>query len=68
MKDLVTRHDYPLGAVCVVLEVSRSGYYAWRDRPASERSRTDERLADSIRAAHEAEATPTARDASMPTS
>lgn len=36
------------------LEVSRSGYYAWRDRPPSPRAREDERLGVAIRAVHAA--------------
>lgn len=52
MKQLETRSEYPVTAMCRALEVSRSGYYAWRDRPPSPRSREDERLAVAIRAAH----------------
>jgi putative transposase len=40
--------------MCRVLEVSRSGYYAWRKRPASARAQADQRLLRSIRTAHEA--------------
>jgi putative transposase len=36
---------------CRVLRVSRSGYYAWRDRPPSPRLLADARLEDDIRAA-----------------
>ena len=54
MKQLLTRHNYPVGAVCAMLEVSRSGYYAWRDRPPSARVQGDERLGVAIRATHEA--------------
>jgi len=32
-----------------LFEVSRSGYYAWRSRPASERSRVEERLIEEIK-------------------
>jgi len=35
--------------MCRALAVSRSGYYAWRDRPASERSRANEQLVERIR-------------------
>ena len=39
--------------MCRVLKVSRSGYYAWRDRKPSKRSVQDEQLAELIRVAHE---------------
>jgi transposase InsO family protein len=35
--------------LCTTLEVSRSGYYAWKERPASERKQENERLAKEIR-------------------
>ncbi len=44
---------FPLDTACEVLEVSRSGYYAWRSRPASMRSRRREDLKAKIRAVHE---------------
>ncbi len=39
--------------MCRLLGVSRSGYYAWRQRPASARARQDEGLGRRIRAIHE---------------
>jgi putative transposase len=39
--------------MCRALRVSRAGYYAWRDRPESQRSKDDRRLAVLVRAAHE---------------
>ena len=50
MKDL--RLDYPLPHLCQVLNVSASGYYAWRDRPLSKWAREEARLEVEIRAAH----------------
>ena len=33
--------NFPVEMMCELLEVSRSGYYAWKDREPSERSRDD---------------------------
>ncbi len=43
---------YPVALMCRVLHVSRSGYYAWRKRPAAERRRQDQRLALEVAAIH----------------
>lgn len=43
------REDFAASAVCDVLEVSRSGFYAWRSREASRRDRRDEVLLPLIR-------------------
>jgi transposase InsO family protein len=45
--------SFPVGVACDVLAVSRSGYYAWRRRPASARSRRREELAAKITRVHE---------------
>jgi putative transposase len=45
--------DFPVEVACDVLDVSRSGYYAWRDRPASARARRREELARKVKAVHE---------------
>lgn len=41
-----------MATLCRVLKVSRSGYYAWRERPPSERSRADAALAEKIGRVH----------------
>jgi putative transposase len=46
--------DYPLTSLCAVLEVSRSGYYAWQGRPPSARAQADAALRWQIRQAHAA--------------
>jgi transposase InsO family protein len=46
--------DYPLEACCEVLGVSRSGYYAWRGRPAGARAGRRAELAEKVKAVHEA--------------
>ena len=46
--------NYPVPVLCRVLEVSRSGFYAWSRREPSERARQDERLRVEVRAAHAA--------------
>ncbi len=42
------QHEYPITRMCEVLEVSVSGYYAWRKRPVSPHQREDARLAAEI--------------------
>ncbi len=45
---------WPVSVLCEVLCVSRSGYYAWKGRPASARDQADGELVVEIRAAHKA--------------
>ncbi len=40
--------QYPITVLCKTLEVSESGYYAWRSREASHHSREDARLSAEI--------------------
>src|SRR5687768_9806274 len=47
------RGEFALVLMCRVLDVSRSGFYAWQKRPLSERGRTDQRLLVHIRASHQ---------------
>jgi putative transposase len=46
------RLHYPMPMLCRVLDVSRSGYYAWCGRPPSRRAQEEGRLEVEIRAAH----------------
>lgn len=43
---------FSIRAMCRVLEVSASGYYAWRQRMMSIRAREDEQLQQRIRTIH----------------
>ena len=43
---------YPIAVLCSVLSVSRSGFYAWQQRPESPRAKADAALVLNIRAAH----------------
>ncbi len=43
-------HSIPM--LCRLLGVSRSGYYAWRKRPPSERARYDAVLSEKIETIH----------------
>ena len=44
---------YPVEVSCAVLEVSRSGYYAWLEPPTSPRQRRHEALAAKIAVVHQ---------------
>ena len=44
--------DYPIGLLCQVLGVSRSGFYAWSTRAPSDRQLTDAWLTEQIREIH----------------
>jgi putative transposase len=46
------RANYPVALLCRMLGVSKSGYYAWRSRPPSERRRQDALLTEKIREIH----------------
>ena len=46
--------DFSVDAMCRVLGVSTSGFYAWRERPASARCQANQDLTQRIRAFHEA--------------
>ena len=44
--------QYPVMLQCHVLQVPRSGYYAWRRCPESRRAQEDRRLLDKIKTSH----------------
>ncbi len=46
------RKQYPVNMMCRLLEVSSSGYYTWRVRPESQRSKTGRDLTRIIRRFH----------------
>lgn len=47
------RHRHPVATMCRMLNVSESGYHAWRKRPPSVRTQENARLEVEIKAAHE---------------
>jgi len=47
------REEYVVTLMCRVLNVSSSGYYAWRKRPCSQREMANRELLKEIEAAHE---------------
>jgi putative transposase len=47
------RDAYPVRLMCTVLEVSPAGYYAWRDRPVSKRTKSNSALLAAIRQVHQ---------------
>lgn len=46
------REEYRVERMCPLLNLSRSGYYAWRNRPMSARDRENEHLMQEIRAVY----------------
>jgi putative transposase len=48
----VNQATHPVGMLCRLLRVSRSGYYVWVDRPMCARRRTDLMLTGKIEAIH----------------
>jgi putative transposase len=48
----IEKANHPIPLMCRVLPVSRSGYYAWRVRPPSQRQRSDVALTGRIRQIH----------------
>jgi putative transposase len=46
------RAQHPVSLLCRVLGVSRAGFYAWKDRPASARENRDGELLEAIGAIH----------------
>ena len=46
------RSQHSVSLLCSVLGVSRAGYYAWKDRPASARERRDAALVELIGRLH----------------
>ena len=46
------RSGYPVAVLCDVLEVSRSGFYAWLGRPQSARAKRRQELAGQVEAVH----------------
>jgi putative transposase len=52
--ECIERHrgEFPVLLMCRVLEVPRSGFYAWREREPSARARGDQRLRIEVRIIH----------------
>ena len=50
--ELAADQQIPVAVACRVLQVSTSGYYAWRDRPVSPRERSNLELVEIIRDIH----------------
>ena len=48
------RQQYPVRMMCRLLKLSTSGYYAWRGRPESIKSKTDRELTHAIKRSYEA--------------
>ena len=51
---MANQADFPVRTLCRMLKVSTSGFYAWQDRPPSQRSIDDAVLSERIRVIHAA--------------
>jgi putative transposase len=49
----ISRECIEINICCETLEVSRSGYYAWKDRPEAERTKENRKLIEKMRSLHE---------------
>lgn len=47
------RQEFPVVVMCQALDVSSSGYYAWRRRPKSQRQQANEGLVEKIKTIHQ---------------
>ena len=47
------RQEFEITVMCRVLQVSRSGYYAWRRRPVSGREMANQKLTQQIEEIHQ---------------
>lgn len=47
------RDEFPVTRMCQVMNVSPSGYYAWRTRPVSAREMANQELVDKIKVVHD---------------
>jgi putative transposase len=47
------RHEFTVARMCTALAVSRSGFYAWQQRPESERTRANRALIARMRILHQ---------------
>ncbi|MBC9785953.1 IS3 family transposase [Heliobacterium chlorum] len=48
------RSEHPVKKMCQLFEVSRSNYYAWKNRKPSQRKQTDAQLVEAIKESHQA--------------
>jgi len=46
--------EYPVKMMCQTLDVSQSGYYAWKRRSPSQHAQADEQLVSHIQQVHQA--------------
>ena len=47
------QQEFRLTRMCAVLQVSRSGFYAWQRRKTSTRTQANQRLIDRMRVLHQ---------------